>query len=255
MLKRTLLPSSAIFLTILSAQQKSFCNASDSAGLIAFSPKEFRSFKISKITTISPNTKTFEILLPTANHEMGMATASCFMIKGNDEDGKVVARPYTPTSLNDDKGKFEILIKAYPQGKVSSYLHSKKEGDTIEVKGPFPKIKYIPNMKKKIGMIAGGTGITPMLQVIKEILKNPNDKTEIYLVFANNAEEDILLKEVLDSYAAKYKNFKVTYVLSQASSKWNGLKGFVSLDIVKKFMPTPSSDNMVFVCGITLITY
>ena len=100
---------------------------------------------------------------------MGMATASCFMIKGNDEDGKVVARPYTPTSLNDEKGKFEILIKSYPQGKVSSYLHSLKVGDSIEVKGPFPKIKYTANMKKKIGMVAGGTGITPMLQIIKEV--------------------------------------------------------------------------------------
>jgi predicted ferric reductase len=38
-------------------------------------------------------------------------------------------------------------------------------GDKVEVKGPFPKIAYTANMKKKIGMIAGGTGITPMLQV------------------------------------------------------------------------------------------
>jgi len=148
---------------------------------------------------------------------MGMQTASCFMIKGKDEDGKVVARPYTPTSLNDEKGKFEILIKSYPQGKVSSFLHSLKVGDSIEVKGPFPKIKYTPNMKKKIGMVAGGTGITPMLQIIKEVLKNPDDKTEISLIFANNGEDDILLKELLDGYAAKHKNFKVTYVLSPHS--------------------------------------
>ncbi len=38
-----------------------------------------------------------------------------------------------------------------------------------------------------------------MLQVIKEILKNPNDKTQIHLIFANNSEEDILLKDMLDN--------------------------------------------------------
>jgi len=133
------------------------------------------------------------------------------------------------------------VVKAYPAGVVSSYLHSLKVGDDIEVKGPFVKMPYRANMKKRIGMVAGGTGITPvsqphthahtqtlthalthahthshththtqMLQVAKEILKNPQDKTEVHLVFANSSEKDILLKEELDALAAKHKNFKVS---------------------------------------------
>lgn len=137
MFKKTLISSSVVVLSLLNTKQSSYCNASasESSPLVAFSNKEFRSFKISKINTISSNTKSFEVDLPSPQHEMGMATASCFMIKGKDEDGKIVARPYTPTSLNDQKGKFEILIKTYPQGKVSGYLHSLKVGDKIEVKG------------------------------------------------------------------------------------------------------------------------
>ena len=88
-----------------------------------------------------------------------------------------------------------------------------------------------------------------MLQIIKEVLKNPDDRTELHLVFANNTEEDILLKELLDSLAAKHKNFKVTYVLSQPSKNWKGLKGFVSADIVQAHLPKPSPDNIIFVCG------
>ena len=133
-----------------------------------------------------------------------MPTASCIMVKGATKaDGKFDARPYTPTTLNDEKGHFELIIKSYPEGNVSKHLHSLKVveslcvgtlfhahlsctgfvesinllivrnsymmhrqvGDKVEVKGPFPKIAYTANMKKKIGMIAGGTGITPMLQV------------------------------------------------------------------------------------------
>jgi cytochrome-b5 reductase len=87
------------------------------------------------------------------------------------------------------------------------------------MKGPIPKIAYTPNMKKHLGMIAGGTGLTPMLQVIRAIVENPGitlhwsdfgviislslmtnpfmltaDKTEVTLVFANQSERDILLK-------------------------------------------------------------
>ena len=41
----------------------------------------------------------------------------------------------------------------------------------IEIKGPFPKLKYVPNMKKCIGMMCGGTGITPMLQVLIPLIQ------------------------------------------------------------------------------------
>ena len=79
----------------------------------------------------------------------------------------------------------------------------------MDVKGPFYKLMYSVNMKRRIGMIAGGTGITPMLQIIREILENPEDKTEVSLLFANNAEEDILMRDELDRLAIMHNNFKV----------------------------------------------
>ncbi len=48
---------------------------------------------------------------------------------------------------------------------MSKHIDSLKVGDTLEMKGPIPKYPYSANAKKKIGMVAGGTGITPMLQV------------------------------------------------------------------------------------------
>ena len=62
----------------------------------------------------------------------------------------------------------------------------------LEVKRVFT---YTPNMVKSFGMIAGGTGIAPMYQIITAILKNPEDKTKIHLVYANVTESDILLKK------------------------------------------------------------
>ena len=52
---------------------------------------------------------------------------------------------------------------------------------------------------KKIGMVAGGTGITPMLQIIRAIQRDPTDTTEVWLIFANQTEEDILLRKELEA--------------------------------------------------------
>jgi len=57
--------------------------------------------------------------------------------------------------------------------------------------------------------VAGGSGITPMLQVASEIVNNPEDKTQVSLIFANQTEDDIILRDELDQMAAKHDNFQV----------------------------------------------
>lgn len=52
-----------------------------------------------------------------------------------------------------------------------------------------------------VAMLCGGTGLAPMLQVIRAIIQNKNDKTKVTLIFANKTEADILRKEELDQMA------------------------------------------------------
>lgn len=56
-------------------------------------------------------------------------------------------------------------------------------------------------------------GITPMLQVLQELLFNPEDKTKVTLVFANQSPADIMLKAEIDKLAAEHDNFEVVYVV------------------------------------------
>jgi ferredoxin-NADP reductase len=68
---------------------------------------------------------------------------------------------------------------------------------------------------KNIAMIAGGTGITPMLQVIRQIFNDVGDTTRVNLLFANVSSADILLKKELDELASAHKNLTVHYAIDK----------------------------------------
>ncbi|TYZ58864.1 hypothetical protein PybrP1_000500 [[Pythium] brassicae (nom. inval.)] len=215
---------------------------------VALSPSEFRAFRVRSVESVTHNTKRLVFDLPGEDYEMGIVTASLLVAKAT-VDGKTVVRPYTPTNINSEKGFLELVVKGYPSGLLSKHIVELQEGDVLEMKGPFVKFEYKPNMYKRIGMIAGGSGITPMLQLAREICRNPADKTELVLIYANVTEEDIILREEVDALQFLYPQFKVVHVLSNPAETWTGLKGFVSKEMVEEFMPPPSDDHLVCVCG------
>jgi cytochrome-b5 reductase len=99
-------------------------------------------------------------------------------------------------------------------------------------------------------MIAGGTGITPMLQIIRAALKNPGDSTKLSLIYANVNFEDILLKKELDDLAAIHADrFKVYYVLNNPPANWDGGVGFVSQEQIKEHLPPTNHDIKILLCG------
>lgn len=120
----------------------------------------------------------------------------------------------------------------------------------MRIKGPKGQFTYTPGVARELGMIAGGTGITPMLQIIRAVLKNPLDVTKISLIYANVNFEDILLKKELDELAAKHPTrFTVFYVLNNPPPQWNDGVGFVSKEHIQKSMPAPDNNIKVLLCG------
>lgn len=220
---------------------------------IALNPDKWIEFRLDDKAKVSHNTQLFRFSFdPSA--KLGLDVASCIITRaplGQDAEGKTkyVIRPYTPISDPESKGYFDLLIKVYPEGKMSQHFASLKAGDVVEVKGPIEKLRYIPNMKKHIGMIAGGTGITPMLQVIEAILKNPDDNTKVSLIYANVSPDDILLKQKLDVLAATHPNLKIFYTVDNPSKDWRGGTGYISKDMAVKGLPCPGDDTLVLVCG------
>lgn len=103
-------------------------------------------------------------------------------------------------------------------------------------------------------MIGGGSGITPAFRIIDEILRNKDDATQVFLLYANSSCEDILLKSTLDEFAAKYPNFNLMYTVSSVSGQqdgpWKGSVGRITDEMVAGFFPSGHlEDCFVGLCG------
>lgn len=239
---------------------------------IAFDKDNYQPFPLIDIKEISHDVKRFRFGLPSPQHRLGLPIGQHISLKYVDEKGEEVIRSYTPTSSDEDLGHVDFVVKVYFKGvnprfpdggKMSQHLNDLKIGDTILMKGPKGHLEYFSEgkftikklgqkeatayHKKKIGMIAGGTGITPMLQIINAIKRNPEDKTELWLIFANQTEEDILLRKELEELVGD--RFHLHYTLDRPPADWKYSSGFINTEMCRKHLPPVGPDSMVFVCG------
>ncbi|QPG77105.1 hypothetical protein FOA43_004508 [Brettanomyces nanus] len=211
--------------------------------------EKFQEFPLIQKKHVSHNSALFTFGLPRSTDVLGLPIGQHIQIASKIK-GKDVVRSYTPTSLDEDtKGQFDLLIKVYANGNVSKYVDNLKIGDTIRVKGPKGFFTYTANMVSKFGMIAGGTGITPMYQIIKAICNDPEDHTEVYLLYGNVCEEDVLLQKELDQMATANSNIHIHHVLNNPPQGWTQGKGFIGRELMEERLPKPADDVQLLLCG------
>ncbi|CAI4223561.1 unnamed protein product [Auanema sp. JU1783] len=232
------------------------------------------SLKLIEKVNVSHDTRKFKFALPSKHHILGLPVGQHIYLSAK-VDGKLVVRPYTPISSDDDLGFVELMIKVYfrdvnpkfPEGgKMSQYLENMKIGESIDFRGPSGLITYkgngkfaikadkkaaaVPRHFKKISMIAGGTGITPMLQIIADILKHSLDNTQIKLLFANQSEEDILCRDELEQLVEAHPDqLHVWYTVDRPPANWKYSSGFINDKMIEEYLFAPSDDGAVLLCG------
>ncbi|XP_020597717.1 NADH--cytochrome b5 reductase 1 isoform X2 [Phalaenopsis equestris] len=213
-------------------------------------PENFKKFELVDRKQLSHNVAKFRFALPKKTSVLGLPIGQHISCRGTDNLGEEVIKPYTPTTLDSDVGYFELVIKMYPQGRMSHHFREMKVGDYLSVKGPKGRFKYQVGQVRAFGMLAGGSGITPMFQVARAILENSNDKTLVHLIYANVTYDDILLKEELNNLSVNYPGrFKVYYVLNQPPEVWDGGVGFVTKEMIQAHCPAPAQDIQILRCG------
>lgn len=212
-------------------------------------PQQYRKFPLIRKDALSPNVYRLVFGLPMSTDSLGLPTGTHVTIRA-DINGKPASRSYTPTSNDKDLGHMELVVKVYTGGLISNYLATRELGNLVELRGPKGPMRYHRNLCKKLGMIAGGTGITPMFQLIRAICEDSFDNTKVTLLYGNQSDVDILLRQELDGFERQFpEKLSVWYVLSQAPEGWEYGTGLVTKELIKEKFGAPSSDFKVHLCG------
>lgn len=178
----------------------------------AMSPDMYVECTVESVEQLCNSVFLFHFKLP-KNMHISFSAGQHAIALGETSD-ETIFKSYTLISNPGIRAEFSVLIKLYENGKMSSIIREKwKPGYTVPWRGPMGKCDYLPNSVSNVLFIAAGTGITPMFQLVKLIIDNPEDYTKVTLLYGCRTYSEILLRSQLHQLQ-DYWNFTVHYFLS-----------------------------------------
>lgn len=165
-----------------------------------------------------------------------------------DAGGVRTSRPYSIASSPTQTGHYELTVRKVEDGFVSDYLMNElKPGDKISSSSPSGNFHYNPLFHgNKLALIAGGSGITPFMSMIRE-LSDKNLSRRLHLFYGCRVEDDVIYRAELDRIASAHKNFTWDLVVSEPTPSYRGHTGFINAAFIKERLD--GLDWMFFICG------
>lgn len=130
----------------------------------------------------------------------------------------------------------------------SNALALLKEGDKVKFKGPLGYFTFLGEYKK-IGMLSGGIGITPLRSMIKYISDKMLD-TDVVLFYSNSHEDDIAFEKEFEDLEKKSPKLNIVSTVTRPGPSWTGITGRISADMIKTHLPD-YKDRVFYVSGPT----
>ena len=231
----------------------------------------FYSLKVARIVEETADTRTVVFDIPTDLKaeflfHAGQHLTLRFMIGDKDE-----RRAYSMSS-SPHEPEIAVTVKRVKGGKVSNHIHaSVKAGDTVDVLPPQGRffVKTDSSVRKSYYLIGAGSGITPLMSILRHVLEAEPMST-VYLLYGSRTPEGIIFRSALDALAVRYEHqLFVTHALSQIEKKtafglgglfskkaaapmWDGWKGRIDRALVIRFLeeyPNNHPSAAYFLCG------
>ncbi|XP_073445751.1 cytochrome b5 reductase 4 isoform X1 [Dendrobates tinctorius] len=217
----------------------------------------YRKCRLASKTDINHNTKLFCFELPHCCHLQVPVGHHVYLMLTI--EGMEVVKPYTPVSKDFiidssqltlcHKKCIYMMIKIYPNGNFTPHIDKLEMGDLVSVSGPEGcfRMTQIEGMED-IFLVAAGTGLTPMVRLLKNVLSSSSSLRKVKLIFFNKTEADILWREQLETLCLSDGRFEAQYILSEPTQSWDGHKGQISSSLLSEVLTRSKKDSSALIC-------
>jgi ferredoxin-NADP reductase len=157
-------------------------------------------------------------------------------------DGVLRTRCYSPcSSQHRTDGRFEITIKAHPQGLVSQWLHANARTGLVVGLAQADGVFTLPARRPdRIVLVSGGSGVTPVLSMLRTLC-DEGYRGEVAFVHYARRAEDVALRDEIEALSAQHDNVRVSFVHTATDGHFDTAQ----LDAVAPWHDTAE----IFVCG------
>jgi ferredoxin-NADP reductase len=190
-----------------------------------YHPKRLK-LKVSELIDETPSTRTLRMV--SESGYLPPFQAGQYVNLFVEINGVRTSRPYSIASAPNQRAYYDLTVKAVPDGFVSLHLlNDIKVGDRLESTGPMGSFIHNPlSHSKDVVYLAGGSGITPMMSMIREVTDRGLER-RMHLFYGSRDPQDIIFRDELERLAARHQNLKVDFVISEPEAGYKGLTGFI----------------------------
>jgi len=216
------------------------------AAVDRYHPKRLQ-LKVSEIIEETPSTKTLRMV--SESGYLPPFQAGQYVNLFVEAQGVRSSRPYSIASAPTQRAYYDLTVKAVPDGFVSLYLLEEvKPGDRLSSTGPAGGFFHNPlSHSNEVVYLAGGSGITPMMSMIRELTDRGLDR-QVHLFYGSRMPEDIIYREELERLAEAHDNFKLDFVISEPEEGYRGLTGFIDANLLQDRLGDLRKKTF-FLCG------
>ena len=159
---------------------------------------------------------------------------------------KKITRAYSIVDGTGDDNRFAICLNRVEDGIYSPHLFDLKPGEGVDMKGPIGTFVLRNPLKDSI-LVATGTGVAPMLPMLKSALGQGGGQ-QFTLIFGVRYARNLLYREEFEQLAAVHPNFRFLPTVTRPEAGWTGLEGRVQAPLLEAIGDRRDPD--VYVCGL-----
>jgi ferredoxin-NADP reductase len=209
-------------------------------------PKEL-ALAVSRIIEETPTTRTLRLVptdLPLPPFLAGQYSTVTVQV-----DGVRTGRPLSISSAPNQIAYWDLTVRRVPNGLVSNYLLDQvKVGDIMTCSGPAGAFYVNPLVHDRtIVAIAGGSGVTPFMSMIRRIVDFGLDN-RVFLFYGNRDLTDVIFHDELTRIAESNANIRYIPVIENPPKGYAGQSGYIGADVIKKEIGDVSAKTF-FLCG------